>query len=141
MKKKTSKPRAKKGYPTGKTNRRKGHDAERIYRNMFCELGFSHCQTARYGSRLHDDSKIDLINLPLNVQVKAGYQKGLNHSKVLREMQDAIIKNFPEDKPEHTNPSIIIHKKDVGRGKRRTDFDELVTMTLADFVELLKKTL
>lgn len=120
-------------------NRDKGHAAERHYAKEFRGMGFSFCKTSRYGSRLLDDCKIDLMNLPFNVQIKAGYAKGLNYTTVLRSIKDALKINFPEKAEEHGLPSIIIHKKDVGRGRKRDDYDELVTMSFNDFKTLINK--
>lgn len=122
----------------GKVNRQKGHDAERYYANEFRKLGYELCQTARYGSRLLDDCKIDLINIPYNVQIKAGLQKGLNVSNVFAEMDRLINKNLPEDRPEHNYPKLLIHRKQVGKGKSRTKYDDIVSMTFEDFVKLIK---
>lgn len=122
------------------TNKTKGSDAERWYAKIFREvLGFTHCKTARYGSRLHDDAGIDLINLPMNVQVKAGHQRGMNPGKVITYMQEQIVKSFPPIAPEHKNVNIVIHKRHVGAGKKRTSTDEMVHLTFEDFCTLLKK--
>ena len=115
----------KKSY--GKTNKRKGSDAERHYARVFRDqLGFTHCKTARMGSKLHDDAGIDLIFIPLNVQIKAGKQAGLNPTKELNYMKDRMTELFPNHSPEHNYPKILIHRKEVGQGKKRTEFDELV---------------
>jgi len=98
------------------TNRNKGHNAEREYCKMFSDLGYKYCVTSRYGSRQHDDCGIDLINVPYNVQIKAGYARGLNYTKVLRDISERIELAFPKHAPEHNQPTIIIHKKDVGKG-------------------------
>jgi hypothetical protein len=121
------------------TNRNKGHDAERLYVNRFKEAGYEFCITSRYGSRIHDDAGIDLMNLPINVQVKAGKQRGLDYSKTLRDIAGRIATMFPPDAPEHNRDTIIIHKKEVGRGKKRDKYDELVIMTFEDYVEKIKK--
>ena len=121
------------------TNRTKGHDAERYYRNEFITLGYSYCQTSRYGSRMHDDAKIDLINIPFNVQIKAGYQKGMNPSKVLRDMKEAIVDAFPPESPEHEKINILIHRKQCKRGQSRTPEDDLVTMTWEDYKRIVKR--
>lgn len=124
----------------GKTNKRKGSDAERYYAKIFREeLGFSHCKTARLGSKLHDDAGIDLIFIPLNIQVKAGKQAGLNVSKELENMQNKMIEFFPSTSLEHSYPKIVIHKKEAGTGRRRTEFDEIVSMSFKDFKTLLSK--
>jgi hypothetical protein len=124
----------------GKTNKRKGSDAERFYARIFKEdMGFTHCKTSRLGSKLHDDAGIDLIFLPFNVQIKAGKQTGLNFGRELIYMQERMKELFPETSLEHKYPKIVIHKKEVGQGKRRTEFDELVCMTFEDFTKFLQK--
>lgn len=127
----------KKSY--GKTNKRKGNDAERYYARIFRELGFTHCKTSRMGSKLHDDAGIDLIFLPLNVQIKAGKQVGLNPGRELDYISSRMEELFPSDSPEHTRPKIVIHRKEVGQGKKRSATDELVHMTFTDFVQLISK--
>jgi hypothetical protein len=124
----------------GRTNKRKGSDAERFYARIFKEeLNFKHCKTSRLGSKLHDDAGIDLIFLPFNVQIKAGKQVGLNFGRELKYMQDRMIDLFPSTSLEHSFPKMVIHKKEVGQGKKRTEFDELVCMTFEDFTKLIQK--
>lgn len=128
----------KKNY--GKTNKRKGSDAERFYAKIFREeLGFEHCKTSRFGSKLHDDAGIDLIFLPFNIQIKAGKQVGLNASRELQYIKDKMEELFPPTSQEHSFPKVLLHKKEVGAGKKRTEFDEIVSMTFEDFVKLIKK--
>lgn len=122
----------------GKTNKRKGSNAERYYAAEFRKLGFEKCITARFGSRMHDDAGIDLIFLPFNVQVKAGKQRGLNISKVLKDMGDRMKELFPEESVEHNLPKLLIHRKDVGQGRRRDQYHDIVSMTWEDFVKILK---
>lgn len=116
-------------------NRRKGHDAERHYKKIFEEI-FGYCKTSREASKLLDDCLVDLFGIPINVQIKCGKQRGLNPTLVLRDMRIALKKHFP-DKEEL--PKIIIHKKDVGKGRKRDEYDELVTMSFEDFKTLLEK--
>lgn len=123
----------------GSRNRTLGHNAERFYAKLFKELGFSHCVTARYGSRIHDDAGIDLINLPFNVQIKAGKQRAMNPSKVLSYMKERIKELFPKTAPEHDMVNITIHRKDVGRGKKRQEFDDIVHISFKDFNKLINK--
>ena len=61
----------------------KGSNAERLYAAEFRNLGFSFCKTSRQANRKLDDAGVDLCFLPFNVQIKAGYKKGLNGNKVL----------------------------------------------------------
>lgn len=121
------------------TNRTKGHNAERLYARVFKNLGFSHCITSRYGSRVHDDAGIDLINLPINVQIKAGKQRGMNVSTLISEIKSATGRLFPPDAPEHNRPLVIIHRKEIGRGKRRAEEHDVVHMSFEDFKKLLNK--
>ena len=123
----------------GRTNKTKGSNAERYYVNLFKEMGYDKCVTARYGSRIHDDAGIDLINIPFNIQIKAGKQKGLNPIVTLQDIKDRISKMFPAESREHNLPTILIHKKEVGKGKKRTEFDEVVVMTFSDFKKIIKK--
>lgn len=127
----------KKNY--GKTNKRKGSDAERHFAKIFRELGFTHCKTSRMGSKLHDDAGIDLIFVPLNVQIKVGKQVGLNPSRELEYIQNRMIELFPSTSIEHNLPKILIHKKEVGQGKKRGEFDDIVSMSFKDFVLLIQK--
>ena len=122
---------------SGNTNRTKGHNAERHYAKEFRDLGFDKVQTARYGSRIHDDAGIDLINLPFNVQIKAGRQRGMNPSKVLSDIKERIPSLFMDNDPVHKNMNILIHKKEVGRGRPRNEFDELVHISFEDFKTLI----
>ena len=123
----------------GKTNKRKGSDAERHYAKVFREIGFTHCKTSRLGSKLHDDAGIDLIFLPFNVQIKAGKQAGLNASRELEYIQNRMTKLFPSTSLEHTYPKVLIHKKEVGQGKKRGEFDDIVSMSFNDFIKLIQK--
>lgn len=119
----------------GATNKRKGHDAERYYAQTFKELGFSFCTTARLGSRLYDNAKIDLINLPFNVQIKAGLQKSMNPGRELFNMVSMIKALFPPEDSVHTKPCFLIHKKQVGRGNKASEEHEIVYMSKSQFLQ------
>ena len=125
----------------GGTNKRKGSNAERLYAIRFRELGFDKCRTSREGSKLLDDCAVDLMFIPVLAQIKAGRQKGMNPSKVLKDIEDRIKENFPTDAPEQFMPRILIHYKEAPfiRGQRRvrTEYDELVTMTFETFIKFL----
>lgn len=126
----------------GKINKQRGNTAERYYASFFKEMGveaFSHCKTARFGSKLHDDAGIDLIFLPFNVQIKHGEQKGMKPVEELKLMESKMKKLFPEKSVEHDLPKLVIHQKSIGRGKKRTEYDEVVTMTFKDFCKFLEK--
>lgn len=123
----------------GATNKRMGSNAERLYAKLFRELGFSHCLTSRQGSRIHDDAGVDLINLPFNVQIKAGKQQGLRPNKELRSIRERLGRMFPKTSGEVEKPLFLIHRKHVGRGKKRDDFDDMVSMSFEDFKNLISK--
>ena len=114
-------------------NKTKGSNAERLFAKEFREMGFDLCVTSRYGSRMHDDAAIDLIHVPVNVQIKAGKQRGMVPSAVLRDMAERISKMFPDGYPEHDNPNIMVHHRDVGQGKKRDKYDTTVTMAFEDY--------
>lgn len=122
----------------GATNKRKGSDAERYYARRFRQEGFNYCKTSRESSKLHDDCAIDLVFIPVLAQIKAGKQRGMNPSVILSEIHERIAENFPPEAPEHKMPAILIHRKEVGAGNKRTEYHELVTMTFDTFLTFLK---
>lgn len=122
---------------SGSTNRRKGHRAEQEYARRFREAGFSYCQTSRRASRLHDDAGIDLVNLPVSIQIKSGYQRGLNVSALLAEIREKIRHIFPTTSSERMAPLAILHRKPGRPGQPRQPEDEIVSMTFEDFLTIL----
>jgi len=115
-------------------NKRKGSNAERDYAKRFRELGFERCITSREGSKLYDNSGIDLLNIPFNLQIKAGVQRGINYSKELKYIRDQINSNFDATELVHKRPIILVHKKPKLESKReRGEYDELVVMSWIDF--------
>lgn len=126
----------KKSY--GKTNKRKGSNAEREYAKLFRDIGFEHCKTARFGSRLHDNAGIDLIGIPYNIQVKAGKQASLKAHIELKYIFDQTKVLFPDYAIEQKLPKVLIHKREVGQGQKRDEFSDIVSMTLKDFLTLIK---
>ena len=111
-----------------KNNRTKGHSAERLYALKFREL-FPKCQTSRYASRMMDDAGVDLVGLPMLVQIKAGLQKGMKPHEVLKNIKDNL--------PNESKPKVLIHHKEGAKGKKRDEFSSLVTMTFEDFFHLI----
>jgi len=124
----------------GRANKRKGSNAERLYAKKFRDdLGFTHCKTSRFGSKLHDDAGIDLIFIPFNVQIKAGYPRGLNYSKELKYLEEKMKILFPPTSIEHSLPKMIIHRKDKEKGRKsRVSYDDIVCMTYEDLVKIIK---
>lgn len=120
-----------------KTSRNKGHGAERLYAKLFRELGYKFCLTARQASRITDDAGIDLAHLPFNVQIKAGFHKGLNPAKVLGIIDERLPKLFPPENPIHTYPNLLIHRNQIGRGNRRVAEDDLLYLKVKDFEKII----
>lgn len=118
-------------------NRSKGNRVEIFYRNVFRDLGFKHCVTSRFGSKIADHAKIDLINIPFNIQIKAGVQKCLSPAKELQLMEDKLTELFPPGEEIHTKPKFLIHKKQLGTGKNYSS--ELVYMSKKQFDSYLLK--
>jgi hypothetical protein len=114
-------------------SRTKGHNAERKYAKVFKALGYT-CTTTRYSSRLKDNCKIDLDGIPFNVQIKAGYKRGINYQNILKEMVEKITQYLPDI---INLPKLIIHEKDVGKGHKRTELDTIVSMTFEDFKKII----
>ncbi len=126
---------------TGKTNKRRGHDAERYYAKLFKDLGFPLCETSRLASRKHDNAKIDLVDIPFNIQIKAGKQTGLNPGKELLLMETSIKTMFSKEDIVHKKPLLLIHYKLCGPGEyKRTSEHEIIYMSLQQFEKFRKKS-
>lgn len=113
-------------------NKRKGSRVERKYRLIFRQIGFSLCETSRYASTLLDACKIDLVNLPFNIQIKAGKQIGLNPAKELYLMLYMIENKLDSS---FKKPCFLLHEKEIIRGKRREEYDSIIYFTLDQFTK------
>lgn len=109
---------------SGKRARTKGHNFERATVNWLRKLGFSEAITTRLGSRLMDAAKIDVCNVPFNVQCKAVEAK-IDYHKLTDEITAEIEKLVPDRLP---FPIMIFHK----RNKKTS-----VVMTIDEFEKLL----
>lgn len=117
----------------GKRNRVKGHHAERFYANLFKKLGYEHCVTARLGGRIFDNAGIDIINIPFNIQIKAGKQSKLSPGKILLQMDSQIKSLFPENHEVRNYPLFLIHRPNPFS----KNFDEdIIYMTHEEFKKL-----
>lgn len=106
--------------------RRKGHSFERAVSKFFKRFGYNHACTSRLGSRLMDNAKIDICNIPFNVQCKAD-ESNINYNKLTEEIKTEIAKLIPE---RLVYPILIFHKKN-----KKTN----VIMTLEQFDFLMTK--
>ena len=93
------------------SNITRGHDGERFYARVFQSLGFPKCKTSRLGSRLMDNCKVDLMNIPYNIQIKAGTHKGLKAYTILNEMVELLKNNFETSDPVQNHPKFLIHRR------------------------------
>lgn len=109
----------------GKINKQKGADAETYLSQQFRYLGFRMCIPSRPTRKDYDNAKIDLTNLPFNIQVKAGRQKNLNAGKELFSMFSCIQSMFPKGDEVFEKPYLLIHMKSVD--------DIMVYMSLQQF--------
>jgi hypothetical protein len=114
-------------------NRDKGHRYERMWANVFKDLGWDKCITARQGSRIADDSGIDLINIPYNMQLKCGYPRGINYKDIFDKIDACKEKNFTEDDSIQKYPTVIAHKK-----TSKTN-EHFVVMKADDWIKLIQR--
>lgn len=125
----------------GRISRNKGNNAERKYAKIFRDAGWEEAKTMRYVSKLKDDRKIDLHAVPVNMQIKAGAQKGLNLRQALKEIKEAV-KKLPSHFPEHQFHAAVLHDKGAtlvpGKRWESTEFDAIVSMTFKDYFALLQ---
>lgn len=125
--------KVKKKKNVGKYSRDKGHRKERELAKVFRDIGFKDCKTSRQASRLLDDSKVDLWGIPFNVQVKSGYQRGINYSKLFEEITEKLKENFPTNDLQIFYPKMIIHSKG------RKENEKFVIMQQNEFFKLIEK--
>lgn len=101
-------------------NRQKGHNLERLLARIFRDLGFKHAKTSRQANRLADDCGVDLVNIPLAIQAKAGYKnRRPKFDQLYKETKEKLNKNFPPEDPIHDLPYVVVHKID---GRRKENF-------------------
>jgi len=81
----------------------KGHTFEREWVKILKTLGFKDACTSRLCNRDADNKGIDIVNVPFAVQLKCGYENGLNYKKELEYMKTDL-------------PKILIHKQKKNEG-------------------------
>lgn len=110
----------------GKRARRKGHNYERTVVKYFKDLGFDQAKTSRLGSRLLDSAKVDICDIPFNVQCKA-VEANIDYYKLTDEISKELKKLIPQ---REDYPILIFHKKN-----KKTN----VVMTLEEFTKFFSK--
>lgn len=131
----------KSSHSKGAANKRKGSAGEREYASIFRELGYPLCRTSRQASRLLDDSGVDLVGLPFNVQIKVGIHKGLIPAKVLNIIDERLPKNFLPEDSVHSKYNVLIHHKQGKSGRKRRVSDTIVYIASIDFEGRLEKVI
>jgi hypothetical protein len=94
-------------------SRDKGHRFERDLCKLFREKYPKVC-TSRASSRALDECKIDLNNLPFNIQAKNGYENKIFDFKKLKDISYNLLKEKFEGvllKEYLNKPFLLIHKK------------------------------
>ena len=123
-------------------NKVKGSNLERELAKTFREIGFPFCKTSRYGDKLTDDCKIDLVFCPFNVQAKAGYVKQrVKYDILYQESIELLKENFPPEHEIHNKPFVLINKLD-GRKKENYQWvfnNSDIVPLLTDYYRLKKK--
>lgn len=112
---------------SGKRNREKGHRLERDVARWFREeLGFSFAKTTREASRLLDSCKIDIANVPLLIQCKAGYEKNYpKYPHIHHQIRKKLRENVPPGNELHKLPVVLVHKINGRKpGEYYWSFDE-----------------
>jgi hypothetical protein len=98
-------------------------------------------KTARYGNRMADDSKIDIIGVPFLIQAKSGYNKPrLKYEELVLECKELIQKHFPSNHPVHKLPYILINKLNRVKGGKQSQPEMFqVTLDYSFFLELINQ--
>jgi hypothetical protein len=114
---------------SGKRARTKGHNFERAVVNYLKKVGFTEAMTTRLGSRLMDAAKIDVCNVPFNVQCKAVEAK-IDYHKLTDDIAAEIEKLVPSRLP---YPIVIFHKRNKKTSVVMTidEFEKMLLMMLA----------
>ena len=119
-------------------NKTKGNTLEQnVAKDLRVKYPF--VKTARYGSRIADDCKIDLIGVPFLIQCKAGYNKPrLKFEELFKENQELIKLHYPPEHPVHKLPYILINKLNrIKGGKQSQPEMNQVTISYDFFLDLI----
>ena len=97
-------------------------------------------KTSREGSRIMDNCKVDLINLPFLVQCKSGYNdRRLKYDDLYKELKELLRVNVPPDDKVHQLPYVLVNKLNrIKGGKMKQPEMNQVTITYDFFLELIK---
>lgn len=119
---------------SGKANRTRGHNLERLIAKTFRELGYDYAKTTRSCSKLLDECGIDIGFVPFLIQCKAGYKNNRPKFEVeYNNIKTMIAKNFPPDHHIHALPIVLIHKLS---GRKPEEFQW--TFMHSDIIKLIR---
>lgn len=119
-------------------NKRKGNTLEQqVAKDLRAKYPF--VKTARYASRMADDSKVDLVGVPFLIQCKAGYNKPrIKYEELYLENKELIAKNFPPNHTIHKLPYILINKLNRKEGGKKSQPEmNQVTISYDFFLKLI----
>jgi hypothetical protein len=109
--------------------RKKGHNYELLIIKELKQMGFDSAKSSRLASKLLDNCKVDIADIPFYIQCKSGYKtKNFNVSKEFNDIDTNLVKN----KIHRDYPKLFFHKKDGYNVN-----NEIVTMTKDFFYKLL----
>jgi len=97
-------------------------------------------KSSREGSRVMDNCKIDLINLPFLVQCKSGYNyPRLKYEELYHESKKLLSENVPPGDKVHDLPYVLINKLNrvVGGKKSQPEMNQVI-ITYDFFLDLIR---
>lgn len=113
----------------GKINSILGSETERYYAEFFRNIGYEDCNLSSIEDKKLDNAKIDLTNLPFNLQIKAGKHKNLSPGKELLIMKGAINSMLSSTSNIKNLPNFLLHSYSPEDGIKT----EFIYMTLQTF--------
>ena len=118
--------------------RKKGNNYETKIAREMRDLGFSNCITSRFGNKMLDYFKIDLLNTdPFRFQLKA-WERSPHFHNIIKEMDKCDYIPIRKD----AKPKRIIKKLAKGFYNlimwKKNNEEELIVMKKADFYEIIK---
>lgn len=113
--------------------RRKGHDFERTVAKQLREV-FPLAATSRYESKALDEAEVDIANVPIYIQCKAGYEKSRPKYDLILDRMKEKLHNRP------AYPMWVLHKLSGRRVIAVTTADEFynIVYTLKKYEDLSK---
>jgi hypothetical protein len=117
----------------------KGHNLERAIINDLKKIGYDWAKSSRISSRRLDNCKIDINDIPLNIQAKATQMRP-NYQQLYEECIPLIDKEYPpkDAKELKKKPYIVVHKDTTRRAGKGKPHVQTMTMSYEFGLELLE---